>query len=222
MSAAIWKLLWQASCETLYMIGVSGLLACLGGIPLGVVLAATSPMGLMPRPWLNRTLGFVVNATRSTPFIILMVAIIPLTRLIVGRSIGTTAAVVPLALAALPFMGRLVESALNEVDGGVVEAAQAMGASPMRIVMKVLFPEAVPGLLRGVTLMLVNLVGYSAMAGAVGGGGLGDLAIRFGHQRFRPDVMLATIVVMIVMVQFIQSVGDWAVRGILRRRGLVE
>ena len=129
---------------------------------------------------------------------------------------------VPLALAALPFMRRLVESALNEVDGGVVEAAQAMGASPMRIVMKVLFPEAVPGLLRGVTLMLVNLVGYSAMAGAVGGGGLGDLAIRFGHQRFRPDVMLATIVVMIVMVQFIQSVGDWAVRGILRRRGLVE
>ena len=222
MSVAIWGLLWQASCETLYMIGVSGLLACLGGIPLGVVLAATAPGGLMPRPWLNRLLGLVVNAARSTPFIILMVAIIPLTRLIVGRSIGTTAAVVPLALAALPFMGRLVESALNGVDDGVVEAAQAMGASPMRIVTKVLFPEAVPGLLRGVTLMLVNLVGYSAMAGAVGGGGLGDLAIRFGHQRFRPDVMLATIVVMIVMVQFIQSVRDWAMRGILRRRGLVE
>ena len=149
-----------------------------------------------------------------------MVAIIPLTRLIVGRSIGTSAAVVPLALAALPFMGRLVESALNGVDGGVVEAAQAMGASPSQIVRKVLFPEAVPDLLRGVTLMLVNLVGYSAMAGAVGGGGLGDLAIRFGHQRFRPDIMLATIVVMIVMVQAIQTAGDWTVRAVLRRRGM--
>ena len=220
MSAAIWGLLWQASCETLYMVGVSGLLACLGGIPLGIVLATTAPGGLMPRPWLNRILGLVVNAARSTPFIILMVAIIPLTRLIVGRSIGTSAAVVPLALAALPFMGRLVEAALNEVDGGVVEAAQAMGASPAWIVLKVLFPEAVPGLLRGVTLMLVNLIGYSAMAGAVGGGGLGDLAIRFGHQRFRPDVMLATIVVMILMVQVIQSVGDGAVRAVLRRRGM--
>ena len=220
MSAAIWGLLWQASCETLYMIGLSGLLACVGGIPLGVLLAVTSSGGLMPSPWLNRTVGFVVNATRSTPFIILMVAIIPLTRLIVGRSIGTSAAVVPLALAALPFMGRLVESALNGVDGGVVEAAQAMGASPAQIVRKVLFPEAVPDLLRGVTLMLVNLVGYSAMAGAVGGGGLGDLAIRFGHQRFRPDIMLATIVVMIVMVQAIQTTGDWTVRAVLRRRGM--
>ena len=220
MSAAIWGLLWQASCETLYMIGVSGLLACLGGLPLGVVLAVTAPGGLMPRPWLSQLLGFVVNAARSTPFIILMVAIIPFTRLIVGRSIGTTAAIVPLALAALPFMARLVEGALNEVDDGVVEAAQAMGASPGRIVLKVLFPEAVPALLRGVTLMLVNLVGYSAMAGAVGGGGLGDLAIRFGHQRFRPDIMLATIVVMIVMVQAIQSLGDGAARAVLRRRGM--
>ena len=220
MSAAIWGLLWQASCETLYMIGVSGLLACLGGLPLGVVLAVIAPGGLMPRPWLSQLLGFVVNAARSTPFIILMVAIIPFTRLIVGRSIGTTAAIVPLALAALPFMARLVEGALNEVDDGVVEAAQAMGASPGRIVLKVLFPEAVPALLRGVTLMLVNLVGYSAMAGAVGGGGLGDLAIRFGHQRFRPDIMLATIVVMIVMVQAIQSLGDGAVRAVLRRRGM--
>ena len=137
-----------------------------------------------------------------------------------GRSIGTSAAVVPLALAALPFMGRLVESALNGVDGGVVEAAQAIRASPAQIVRKVLFPEAVPDLLRGVTLMLVNLVGYSAMAGAVGGGGLGDLAIRFGHQRFRPDIMLATIVVMIVMVQAIQTAGDWTVRAVLRRRGM--
>ena len=220
MSAAIWDLLFKSWTETIYMIGVSGLLACLGGLPLGVLLTVTARGGLMQNVWLNRAVGLVVNAMRSTPFIILMVALIPFTRLLVGRSIGTTAAIVPLALAALPFMGRLVESSLKEVDPGVVEAAQAMGASPTQIVSRVLFPEAVPGLVRAVTLMMVNLVGYSAMAGVVGGGGLGDLAIRFGHQRFRPDIMIATVVVMIVMVQVIQGAGDFLARCILRRRGL--
>ncbi|NLL37608.1 MAG: ABC transporter permease [Fretibacterium sp.] len=222
MSAVIWNLLFKSFGETLYMIGLSGLLACLGGIPLGVLLYATVPGGLMPRPWLNRIVGFVVNAARSTPFIILMVALLPFTRFVVGRSIGTTAAIVPLAFAALPFMSRLVESALKEVEPGVIEAAQAMGASPWQIVCKVLFPESVPGLLRGVTLMLVNLVGYSAMAGVVGGGGLGDVAIRFGHQRFRPDVMVVTVVIMIAMVQVIQGTGDALARCVQRRRGLED
>ena len=222
MSAAIWNLLFKASGETLYMIGVSGLLAGLGGVPLGVLLNVTAPGGLMPNAWLNRIVGFSVNAARSTPFIILMVALIPLTRLLVGRANGTTAAIVPQALAALPYKGRLVEGALKEVNPGIIEAAQAMGASPAQIVRKVLFPEAVPALVRGVSLMLVNLVGYSAMAGALGGGGLGDVAIRFGHQRFRPDIMLLTVVIMIAMVQIIQGTGDALARGVRRRRGLED
>ena len=212
MSAAIWGLLWQASCETLYMIGVSGLLACLGGIPLGVVLAATAPGGLKPRPWLNRILGLVVNAARSTPFIILMVAIIPFTRLVAGTSIGTGAAIVPLALAAAAFLARLFENALREVDKGVVEAARAMGATRMQIVLKVLVPEALPGIIAATTVALVSLVGFSAMAGAVGGGGLGDLGIRFGYQRFMPEVMATVVIVLILLVQGLQSFGDWLVR----------
>ncbi len=220
MSAAIWALLANSLGETLYMIGVSGLLAASLGIPLGVMLHVTARGGLIQSLWLNRVAGFIVNAARSTPFIILMVAVIPLTRFLVGRSIGTSAAIVPLALAALPFMGRIVEGALKEVSPGVVEAAQAMGASPAQIIFKVLFPEAIPGLVRGVTLMLVNLVGYSAMAGVIGGGGLGDVAIRFGHQRFRPDVMLATVIIMIALVQVIQVTGDFIAQRIKRRRGL--
>ena len=220
MSGAVTVLLYKSLGETLYMIGVSGLLAFLFGVPLGVVLHVTGKDGLLQNAAVNRTLGAVVNATRSTPFIILMVAIIPLTRAVVGTSIGTTAAIVPLFLAALPFMGRVVEGSLREVDGGVVEAAQAMGATPLQIVCRVLLPEALPGLVSGVTLMLISLVGYSAMAGAIGGGGLGDLAIRFGHQRFRPDVMVATVAVLIVLVQGIQSTGDLTARLIRRKRGI--
>jgi D-methionine transport system permease protein len=158
---------------------------------------------------LNRILGAIVNAARSTPFIILMVAIIPLTRLIIGTSIGTNAAIVPLSLAAIPFVGRIVESALKEVDFGVVEAAQAMGASPREIIWKVLLPEAMPSIVLGLTLTVISLIGYSAMAGAIGGGGLGDLAIRYGYQRFRGDIMLATVVILIVQVQVVQSLGDY-------------
>jgi len=213
-------LLLNALRETVYMVGVSGFLATLFGIPIGIVLTVTARGGLVQNLFLNRVLGFVVNATRSTPFIILMVAIIPLTRMIVGTSIGTTAAIVPLTLAAMPFMGRVVEGALREVDGGVVEASQAMGATPFQIVTRVLLPEALPSVVAGVTLMFISLVGYSAMAGALGGGGLGDVAIRFGHQRFRPDVMLATVVILIALVQIIQGVGDTIVRLIRKRRGI--
>ena len=157
----------------------------------------------------NSVLGAIVNATRSTPFIILMVAIIPLTRLLVGSSIGTTASIVPLTISAAPFIARIIESSLLEIDHGVIEAAQAMGASPMQIIRKVLLPEALHSIVLGITLAVIALIGYSAMAGTLGGGGLGDLAIRYGYQRFQMDVMLITVVVLIVMVQSIQSLGDY-------------
>ncbi|MEN9314561.1 MAG: hypothetical protein RIS35_954 [Pseudomonadota bacterium] len=198
--------------ETLMMVGISGVIGALLGIPLGVLLRLTDRGGVLENLAFNRIAGLVVNAVRSTPFIILLVAIIPFTRLITGSSIGTAAAVVPLTLAAAPFVARLVETSLREVDAGLVEAAQAMGATTWQIVFKVLLPEAVPGIVAGLTITLVSLTGYSAMAGAIGGGGLGDLGIRYGYQRFLPEVMLAVVLVLIVFVQAVQSLGDWLVR----------
>lgn len=198
--------------ETLAMVGISGVVGALLGIPLGVALRLTDRGGVLENAPFNHTVGTLVNAVRSTPFIILLVAIIPFTRLITGSSIGTAAAVVPLTIAAAPFIARLVETALREVDSGLVEAAQAMGASTWQIVFKVLLPEAVPGIVAGFTITLVSLTGYSAMAGAIGGGGLGDLGIRYGYQRFLPEVMLAVVLLLIVFVQAVQSLGDWLVR----------
>ena len=200
--------------ETLIMVGISGILGGLIGIPLGVFLRLTDKGGVLQNMALNSTVGWIVNAVRSTPFIILLVAIIPFTRFITGSSIGTWAAVVPLTIAAAPFIARLVETALREVDGGLVEAAQSMGASTSQIVWKVLLPEAMPGIVAGLTISFVSLTGYSAMAGAIGGGGLGDLGIRYGYQRFLPDIMLAVVVILIFFVQAIQSLGDWVVRRI--------
>ncbi|MCL4514610.1 MAG: ABC transporter permease [Firmicutes bacterium] len=211
------SILAEALLETIYMVGVSVALSVLFGIPLGVLLVVTGPRHILERPLLNKVLGWVVNVGRSVPFIILMVAIIPFTRLVVGTSIGTTAAMVPLTVAAIPFVARLVESALQEVDRGVIEAAQAMGATPWQIIRKVLLPEAMPGLVLGVTITTVSLIGYSAMAGAVGGGGLGDLAVRYGYQRFRGDIMVATVVILIAVVQVIQSFGDRAARRLDKR-----
>ena len=203
--------------ETVVMVGISGVVGALIGVPLGVFLRLTDHGGVLENGPLNKVVGWIVNAARSTPFIILLVAIIPLTRLIVGSSIGTAAAVVPLTLAVAPFMARLVETALREVDNGLVEAAQSMGATTSQIVWKVLLPEAMPGIVAGMTISFVSLTGYSAMAGAVGGGGLGDLGIRYGYQRFLPDVMLAVVLILIFFVQAIQSVGDWAVRRLSHR-----
>jgi D-methionine transport system permease protein len=217
MGEAMWGLLGTSLWETLLMVGVSGVLGSLIGIPLGIYLRLTDKGGVLQNAAAHHTVGWVVNALRSVPFIILLVAIIPFTRLVVGSSIGTAAAIVPLTLAAAPFMARLVETALREVDGGLVEAAQAMGASTGQIVWKVLLPEALPGILAGVTITFVTLTGYSAMAGAIGGGGLGDLGIRYGYQRFLPDVMLVVVIVLIAFVQVVQSVGDWAVRRISHR-----
>jgi len=198
--------------ETLVMVGISGVAGAVIGIPLGVYLRLTDRGGVLQNTAINRVVGGIVNAVRSTPFIILLVAIIPFTRLITGSSIGTAAAVVPLTLAAAPFIARLVEASLREVDHGLVEAAQAMGASTSQIVFKVLLPEALPGIVAGFTITLVSLTGYSAMAGAIGGGGLGDLGIRYGYQRFLPEIMLAVVLVLILFVQAVQSLGDWAVR----------
>ncbi|KJK23776.1 DL-methionine transporter permease subunit [Burkholderiaceae bacterium 16] len=200
--------------ETLLMVAISGVVGALFGVPLGVLLHLTNRGGVLSHPLFNRTIGVVVNAVRSIPFIILLVVVIPFTRFIVGSSIGTTAAVVPLTIAAIPFIARLVESALREVDKGLVEAAQSMGATTGQIVLKVLLPEAMPGIVAGLTITFVSLVGYSAMAGAIGGGGLGDLGIRYGYQRYITEVMVAVVVILIVFVQAVQSFGDWLVRRI--------
>ncbi|MDF1601623.1 ABC transporter permease [Mesorhizobium sp. YIM 152430] len=208
MSPDIVWLIVRATGQTLHMVSVAALIGSLIGIPLGVFLATSGRGELFHAPVTNRVLGAIVNATRSTPFIILVVAIIPFTRLVAGTSIGTTAAIVPLTIATIPFVARLVESAIREVDPGLIETARAMGASPFQIVWKVLLAEARPGITLALTLTIVSLIGYSAMVGAVGGGGLGDLGIRYGYQRFMPDVMLAVVVVLIVMVQIVQSAGD--------------
>ncbi len=208
MSADAWLLLLEALWETVYMVAVSGGVSFLLGIPLGVLLYVSREGRILEHRTANRVLGGIVNAGRSVPFIILMVAIIPMTRLLTGTSIGTTAAIVPLSVAAIPFVARIAEGALNEVPPGLVEAAQSMGASPLQIVTRVLLPEARPGLINGMTITLVTLVSYSAMAGAIGGGGLGDLGIRYGYQRFDGTIMLATVVVLIALVQLLQMIGD--------------
>jgi D-methionine transport system permease protein len=217
MSPEILQLIASSTLDTLIMVGLSGLLGTLFGLPLGVFLATSRAGELFSAPITNRILGLIVNATRSTPFIILVVAIVPLTRLIVGTSIGTRAAVVPLTIAAIPFIGRVVEAAIREVDQGLVEAARAFGASPLQIVRKVLLPEALPALTLALTLTLVSLLGYSAMVGAVGGGGLGDLGIRYGYQRFMPEVMVAVVLVLIVLVQGVQSFGEAIARRLDKR-----
>ena len=208
MFAEILPLLTKALGETIYMVIVSMAIASAIGVPLGVLLHTTAKGQILENIFINQTIGSIVNAVRSIPFIILMVAIIPFTRFLVGSAIGTTAAIVPLVIASIPFIGRQVETSLKEVPAGLVEAAQSMGATPAQIITKVLLPEAMPGIVSQLTTVIIALVGESAMAGAIGGGGLGDLAIRYGYQRFRPEVMLATVVVLIVLVQLVQFIGN--------------
>lgn len=208
MSADMIPLLSKALGETVYMVVVSMIVATVIGVPLGVLLHTTSKGQILESLVLNRTVGAVVNAVRSIPFIILLVAIIPFTRLLVGTAIGTTAAMVPLVIAAIPFIGRQVETSLKEVPFGLIEAAQSMGATPAQIIWKVLLPESMSSIVAQLTTVIISLVGESAMAGAVGGGGLGDLAIRYGYQRFRPEIMLATVIILIVLVQLVQFVGN--------------
>ena len=212
MSQEIIKLMLQGIEETFYMVAVATVIGGIIGIPLGITLVTTSKGHILENRFINQILGTIVNIIRTIPFIILMVAIIPLTRLIAGTSIGTTAACVPLTIVAIPFLSRLVETSIRDVDFGLVEAAESMGATPFKIIRKVLIPEALPTIINNITVLIVNLIGASAMAGAIGGGGLGDIAIRYGYQRFRPDVMLATIIILIVVVNVIQAGGDFASR----------
>lgn len=217
MSPELLRLILDATLDTLTMVAVAGGLGTLLGLPLGVFLATSRKGELFAAPAINAVLGVLVNITRSTPFIILVVAIVPFTRLIAGTSIGTAAAIVPLTVAATPFIARIVESAIREVDAGLVEAARAIGATPLEIVRKVLIPEALPAIILGLTLATVSLIGFSAMVGAVGGGGLGDLGIRYGYQRFMPEVMAIVVAVLVVLVQTVQTVGDTVSRRLNRR-----
>lgn len=208
MSPMMLSLLMKSLAETLYMLSVSAIIAALIGIPLGILLVVTEKNNILSCPMLNQPLAFIINMIRSIPFIILMVAIIPFTRMVAGTSIGTTAAIVPLTLAAIPYTARMVETSIREIPEGLIEAAESMGASPLQIIYKVLIPEALPSVIQNITVVIVSLIGSSAMAGTIGGGGLGDLAIRYGYQRFQADMMIATIVVLIVIVQLIQWIGN--------------
>lgn len=193
--------------ETLYMTLFSTLAAYILGLPMGVVLVVTRNDSILPVPWLNKALDIVVNILRSIPFLILLIAVIPVTRFIAGTTIGSTATVVPLVIAAAPFIARMVESSLKEVDKGVIEAAQSMGASPQKIIWKVLLPEARPSLILGAAIATTTILGYSAMAGIVGGGGLGDIAIRYGYYRYQNDIMLITVILLVLVVQVLQEIG---------------
>ena len=216
--AQLSQLLLQGTLDTLYMTLVSTAIAYLIGIPLGVILVITRRDGICPAPKTNAVLGTIVNIMRSVPFLILIILLIPFTRLVAGTSIGATATIVPLIVGAAPFIARMVESSLLEVDAGVVEAAQAMGASPWQIVTKVLLKESVPSLVTGAAIALTTILGYSAMAGAVGGGGLGDLAIKYGYHRYQTDVLLLTLIILVLLVQVIQALGNAVAKRIDHRK----
>lgn len=212
------QLVLNATGETLYMVLLAGIFTLLIGLPLGVLLFISRRGGLYPMPRLNKGLGGLVNLGRSLPFVVLLIALIPLTRLVIGTTLGSTAAVVPITIGAFPFFARIVENALDEVDKGRIEAILAMGGDIRHVILKVLLPEALPALLAGITLTLVMLIGFSSMAGVIGGGGLGDLAIRYGYQRFNNQVMVATVVVLVILVQSVQSLGDRLVSSLAHRR----
>ncbi|HWP96078.1 MAG TPA: methionine ABC transporter permease [Syntrophomonadaceae bacterium] len=204
--------------DTVYMVALSALIAAFLGFPIAVLLIVSEKGGIMERPNLNRVLGAFVNLFRSFPTIILIVVLLPLSRWIVGTTLGATAAVVPLSIGSAPFLARIIENSLKEVERGKIEAARAMGASPQTIVFKVMFPEALPALVRGITLAIITITGFTAVAGAVGAGGLGSLAIRFGYMRYRNDVMFATVALLVVLVQLVQWCGDRAARKINSKR----
>ncbi|MCQ2981319.1 MAG: ABC transporter permease [Treponemataceae bacterium] len=215
----IFQLVGNSTLQTLSMVFFSTIFSLLLGLPLGVLLCITDTVsGITPRPILILVLSRIVYVLRSFPFIILMILLFPLSRIIVGTSIGTKATIVPLSIAAAPFVARVIESALKEVDPGLIQAARAMGSTTWQIICKVLIPEAMPSLVSGVTLTIINLIGYSAMAGAIGGGGLGDLAIRYGYQRFRTDIMIVAVIVILVLVEIIQVIGTKIADAMLKKR----
>lgn len=214
----ILTLVATSTLETLLMVFFSTLFAVIIGFPLGVLLNTTNPYGISPRPGFNLILSRIIDVLRSFPFVILMIVLLPFTRLILGTAIGTAATIIPLSIAAAPFVARITETALNEVDSGVVQAARAMGSTNMQIIFKVLIPEAMPSVVSGLTLTVINLVSYSAMAGTLGGGGLGDLAIRYGYQRFRTEIMIAAVIVIIILVALIQFAGTKITNRMMSKR----
>ncbi len=217
--STIMSLVWPATLQTLAMVLASTVFSLILGLPLGILLCVTDPVtGITPRPVLYQVLTRIVNALRSFPFMILMILLFPLSRLIIGTSIGTAATIVPLSIAAAPFVARIIETALKEVDPGVVQAARTMGSTNTQIILKVLLPEALPSLVSGVTLTIINLIGYSAMSGAIGGGGLGDLAIRYGYQRNQPLVMIPAVIIILIMVEVIQFIGSRISSSLMARR----
>ncbi len=215
----ILALLIPAFMETLYMVFFATIFSVVMGLPLGLLAVITGRGHIMEMPRVNKVLDILINIFRSFPFIILMILVLPLSRVIVGTTIGSTASIVPLSISAAPFVARIVEGAVKEVDRGLLEASKSLGASKREIILKVLLPEAMPSLIHGLIITVISLVGYSAMAGAIGGGGLGDLAIRYGYQRFRVDIMIASVVSIILMVQGIQFTGNKLVYNINRKRG---
>lgn len=211
-------LVGTSTLETLLMVFFSTIFAILIGFPLGILLNITNKYGITPKPVFNLVLSRIIDVLRSFPFVILMIVLLPFTRLILGTAIGTTATIIPLSIAAAPFVARITETALNEVDPGVVQASRAMGSTNAQIIIKVLIPESLPSVVSGITLTIINLVSYSAMAGTLGGGGLGDLAIRYGYQRFRTEIMIAAVVVIIILVALIQFAGTRLTNKILSKR----
>lgn len=217
MSPQMIDRLWHAALDTLFMVGVSAGIAVLAGLPLALFLVTSGPGGIFPAPRTNRVVGTLVNGFRAVPFIVLLVALIPFTRLVTGTTIGVWAAIVPLAVSATPFFARIAEVSLREVDAGLIEAAQSIGCRRRHILAHVLLPEALPGIVGGLTITVVSMIGASAMAGAVGAGGLGDVAIRYGYQRFDTTVMMAVIAILIALVCTVQAAGDTAVRRLRAR-----
>lgn len=209
MDSKMINIMIEALGQTIYMVFFSTLFASVLGFILGIIVTVTAPKGLKPNAVIYKVLDLVINVLRSFPFIILIVFIIPLTRAIVGTTIGETAAIVPLTIAAAPFVARIIESALKEVDSGVIEAAKSFGASNSQIIFKVMIKEAVPSIISGLTLTIINIIGYSAMAGSVGAGGLGKVAISYGYQRYQTDVMIVTVIILIIIVQGLQSLGNY-------------
>lgn len=214
----VFSMILDSTLETLYMVFFSTIFSLLIGFPIGVLLVVTKEGNIMERPKLNKVLEIVINTLRSFPFIILMICLFPLSRIIVGTTIGSTAAIVPLSISAAPFVARMIEGALNEVDKGLIEASSSMGASNSIIIWKVMIPETMPHIIHGITVTVISLIGFSAMAGTIGAGGLGDLAIRFGYQRFKTDIMIYSVIVIILLVQVLQSLGNYLVDRIKKKR----
>lgn len=215
----IMELVGTATWETILMVLFSTLFSVLLGLPLGILLCVTDKNnGIMPKPVLNSVLNRIVDVLRSFPFLILMILLLPLSRLILKTAIGTAATIIPLSIAAAPFVARVIETALKEIDPGVIQAARSMGSTNAQIIFKVMLPESLPSLVDGLTLTMINLIGYSAMAGTIGGGGLGDLAIRYGYQRFRSDILIAAVIVILIIVGVIQTVGNLISSGLMKKR----